>query len=435
MKKNKTTIGDYFLLTLLSPAVSLIALLRSGNSRIVVPVGTFVMTILGSIYIYLPGSDGETHRSKVESAYLDMGFADFLTTFFQLFILNNENAPRGISDPYLHLLGYLSGGIFGVPELLHVFAAFVYGLIYFNIIRILFERITFPKGTSFIIILFGIFFINRGITGFNAIRWWTALWLMLYGFLAYWHYGKPKFLIFSFLAVYIHFSFIAFIFPTLGAILLYKYPKLILLIWLISFFLGASYSLIKPYLPALEVIEQKQRFTLDEEQLKMSEEARDNTPKKNTRFYAAIGEYSFKRYSIPLLIIFMFWLLKSISGFNRTLITQLFAAGVLLYAFGNFMEFSPAVSGRAKAGAAPFIMLAGLLSLSSIHNNNVNFYRSYKFRSPMYLFFISAIPLVLYHLSYTLNMLSAFTLMLPGASWLLGADDFSLRDFLAMFIT
>ncbi|WP_158860027.1 EpsG family protein [Lunatibacter salilacus] len=434
MTDSKTAVRNYFLLSLLSPVLGLITLLRSGNSRLLLPVGTFLMTILGSIYVYSPESDGESHRRTVESAYLDMGVAEFLTSFFQLFVLNNENAPIGISDPYLHLLGFLSGGIYGIPELLHVFAAFVYGLVYFSILKILFERITLPNGISLIVVLFSIFFIYRGITGFNAIRWWTALWLMLYGFLAYWHYEKRKYLIFSLLAVYIHYSFIAFIFPALVAIWLHKRLKLVMVIWVISFFLGASYDLIKPFIPALEVIEQKQQYTLDEEQLQGTAEARANAPQKITRFYAAFGEASFRDYSIPLLIVFLFWLLRSISGTNRTLIMQLFTAGVLLYAFGNFMEFSPSVSGRAKAGAAPFIMLAGLLNLSSLYNNNFTFYRSYKVRTVMNLFFISSIPLIMYHLSYTLNMLSAFALMLPGASWFLGSDDFSIREFLAMFI-
>lgn len=414
--------------------MSLLAVLRQADSRLIVPVGTFIMSVLGSVYVYVPGSDGETHRNVVESAYLNMGFTDFLTTFFQLFIFNIDNAPAGISDPYLHLLGFMSGSVFGVPVLLHVFAAAVYGLIYFNILKILFQRISFPKGLSLIIVLFSIFFIYRGITGFNAIRWWTALWLMLYGLLAYWHYGRKKFLIFALLAVYIHFSFIAYIFPLFISIRLYHRPKLIMVIWLTSFFLGASYNLIKPYLPGLEIIQKKEQYTLNEEQLRRSAEARANAPIKNKRFYTAIGELSFRDYSIPFLIVVVFLLfLRKINGSNKTLIYQLFAAGVLLYAFGNIMEFSLSVSGRAKAGAAPFIMLAALLGLSSLRSNNLLVYSSLKMRTTMNIFFLSSIPVILYHLSYALNMLSAFTVILPVSSWFLGDDDFSVRDVLAMF--
>lgn len=433
MKAKKILLGNYAVLALLSPMLTLFSLLRSGNPRFIVPAGTIVMTLLGSVYIYLPGTDGATHLNTLNSHYLSMGFTEFVTAFFQLFVLNNENAPAGISDPYLHLLGFFAGGIFGVPELLHVFASFIYGLIYFNILKILFERITFPKGVSLIIILFSIFFINRGITGFNSIRWWTAFWLMFYGLLAYWHHRKSKFLILTLLSVYIHFSFVAFLFPALSAIWLYKRPKSIMVIWLVSFLIGANYNLIKPYVPNLEVIEGKEKYTLDEDQMALTAEARDKAPVKSQNFYAALGESTFRDYSIPLLIIFLFLMLKGISGFNKDLIKQLFAVGVLMYAFGNFMEFSGSVSGRAKAGASVFIMFSGLLTLSNLYKLNSSLYQSFKVRSFMSLFFISSIPLVLFHLSYTLNMLSAFALILPGASWFLGADDFSLRDFLATF--
>lgn len=434
MRNIKTVIVNYYLLAFLSPVISLITLLRSGHTKLVVPVGTFIMTILGSIYVYVPETDGETHRNTVVNYYLDMGIVEFLTAFLQLFFLNNESAPPGISDPYLHLLSFLSGSLFGVPELLHVFAAFVYGLIYFNILKILFERITLPKGISLIVLLFAVFLIYRGFSGLNSIRWWSGLWLMLYGFLGYWHYGRKKFIVFIFLALYIHFSFIAFVFPTLSAIWLYKKPKVIMLIWVGSFFIGTSYNLIKSYIPALNVIEQKERYTLDEEQLQRSAKGRLSLQPKNVRFYAAIGETSFQDYSIPLMIVFLYWIFKWISCSSRILIYQLFAAGVLLHAFGNLMEFSPTVSSRARAGSAPFIMLTGLLSLFSVYKNNLSVYQGFKIRAFMSLFFVSSLPVIIFHLSYILSIFSAFLIFLPGVSWVLGLDDLSIRDLLSILV-
>lgn len=434
MRARSSKIGSYFLLTLISPIITLYAVLKSRNDQLIVPVGTFIMTLLGSVYVYLPGSDGETHRNTVSSEYLDMSFLEFMQAFFELLILNSSNAPRGINDPYLHTIAFLSGSIFGAPELLHVFAAFVYGLIYFSILRILFQRMTWPKGVSMIAVLFVVFFIYRGITGFNAIRWWTALWLMLYGFLAYWHYGKLKFLGVAALSILIHFSFIAFFVPALGAIWLHRRPEILFIIWIGSFFFGASYQLIKPYIPKLEVIERKEQYTLNEEKLQLSAKARANTPKKETRFYAAIGETSFADYSIPILIVLIFLINQGIIGENKKIIAQAFAAGVLLYSFGNIMEFSPSVHGRAQAGAAPFVLIAMLWTLSASFKYQKRIYESVLLRVTMSLFFISAIPVFLYHLSYAINMLSAFAISFPLASWLLAENDFSIRDFILMLL-
>lgn len=434
MSTAKNLIGNYILLTLVSPVLSVLYLVRNAGIRMLVPAGTILMVVLGSIYVYLPGSDGDSHRNTVESGYLDMGFLDFFTGFMNLLILNNENVPSGIDDPYLHVLSFLSGSIFGLPELIHVFAAIVYGFIYFNILKILFQRITLPRGVSLIVILLAIFFTYRGITGFNSIRWWTGFWLMFLGFLSYWHYGKSKYLFLSFLAVYVHYSFVAFLFPIVGSLWLFRRPKLVMAIWILSFFLGASYTLIKPYIPSFEVIQNKEQYTLDEEKIERTTAARSSTPVKSKRLYAELGEITFRDYSIPLLIIVLFGVLKQLSGPNRMLIYQLFSAGVLLYSFGNFMEFSPAINGRARSGAAPIIMLCAIISFSTMYENNSKLYQSFAIRIVMTLFFVSAIPVILFHLSYAINMLSAFVLIFPIASWLLGPEDLSLRELIAYLL-
>lgn len=429
---SKRILGIHILLALLSPLISLFLLLKSGNSRIIVPAGTILMMFLGSAYIYNAGSDGASHLETIERYYVNMEIWEFISVFFELISLNNTNAPSGISDPYLHFLGFLSGSVFGTPELLHVFAAFFYGIIYFSIIRILFQRIDWPKGISLIATLFLIFLTYRGITGLNSIRWWTAMWLLVYGLLAYWNYGKRKFLLLALLSIYIHFSFIAFVIPSFAAIWLFKKPKVIFVIWIVSFFLGASYQLIEPYVPALNVIEQKERYTLNEEEMEKTKALRADAPKKSKRFYASLGETSFRDYSIPFMIVFLFWIRNKMGGNKSAISDQMFAAGVLLYSFGNVMEFSPSLHGRAKAGAAVLILIAGLLSLSELYANNIKLYKSFQARLVMSVFCLSTIPVVLFHLSYALNMLSAFTIVFPAASWFLGGNDFSIRDLLVV---
>lgn len=392
------------------------------------------MGVLGSIYIYLPSSDGNTHRGKVEQFYLGMHWPEFIKGLTGLITLNDSYAPPGITDPYLHIISFIAGAILGLPDLLHIISSFIYGLIYFSIIKIFYQRISWPQGITLIHISFFIFVIYRGFSGMNSIRWWTAFWLLLYGLMGFWHYGKKKYLLIALLSPYIHFSFIAFVVPTFAAIWLYRQSTLVIVIWLLSFGVAGNYQLIQSYIPDLEVINRKAQHTLNEEFLAASLAGRSGLPQKEKRFYTEYGQWSFNSISIPLLIVFLFLYRKYVSSADNDLASPLFAAGVLLYSFGNFFEFSPSVYGRSLAGSGPFILASSLLTLSQMSIVNFHPMKALKSKALLLLFYLSSIPMILFHLSYTLGIFSIYAVIIPFVSWFLGSEDISIIEFIKLIL-
>jgi hypothetical protein len=103
--------------------------------------------------VYRPGSDGEEHLSNAILNYSDMSFSDFLNQFYDLATLNGTSAAK---DIYLHCISYLAASVFGVPELIHVFAGLILGYFFTkSALLVVKNRLTIKKSsilTAFIIL-------------------------------------------------------------------------------------------------------------------------------------------------------------------------------------------------------------------------------------------------------------------------------------------
>jgi hypothetical protein len=427
----KLYLGQLYILTIFSPFLAACVLLRNRDSRLIILGGTFLFGVLGSLYIYIPGNDGHTHLQMVNMEYLDMSLVMFLNDLISLFSF--QSVLSGVSDPYLHIMAYISGGIFGVPKLLHVFTSLIYGAIYFKSLTFVLKGIKFSQLKLALYILITIFLIYRGVTGLNSIRWWTALWMLFLGVVGYAETKNRKYILLGMLTPFVHFSFIAIGAPVLIAYFFRRSQKIIFTLWIVSFLIGASYNLIQPYLPALDVVTKKEQYVLNEENIAFSTE---NRTESNDNFYAKTGEQTFKKYSIVLLAGFLFYL-NLLRPKSDDVFLIIFTAGIAMYTFGNLMEFSPSVSGRSRAGASVFIMAAAIRYFG-VGLTQIKVSHSKKFvrfvNLVMISFFLMSIPLILFQISYVLNMLSVFTLFLAPLSWFMGDDDFAIREFLSVFI-
>jgi len=423
-KDFKLRLGQQILYTLLSPALGIYNLFKTRNEKLILWGGTFLMAILGSVYVYVKGGDGHTHMRHIEKEYMDMSVVDFFARMGDILTLNVE---QGVVDPYLHILSFISGSILGTPELLHFFAGAFYGAVYFTGVLFLLRNLDFKKASFVLGILLTVFFIYRSITGLNAVRWWTAMWMVFSGTLGFLSTRKKKYLLLALASILVHFSFIGLIIPIIAGYYIRNFRKLLLIIWIFSFFTVGSYDIIKPYVPDIGVFKSREA-TLT---INPSTQQIDSSD-SNVRFYREYGETSFRDYSIPFLSVVLFFLF--IRNGNSNWYWSLFAMGVTLYTFANFMEFSPSVSGRAKSGGSVLILASAIQILGS----NVQFtYSKNDFRIIKFLvtiFFLSCIPVILFQLSYIITMQSVFTLVLPVFSWFLGEADFSIREFLGSFV-
>jgi hypothetical protein len=133
----KRKIGQQLLISTISPVFGLLLAFKSSSERFIVFSGTLFMGLVGSVFMYLPGSDGHTHLQAVERYYLDMSLGQFLADAGSLLLLQ---PVEGSKDMYKHLLSFLAGGVFGIPELLHFFGGLILGYFYTKSVLIVLEE-------------------------------------------------------------------------------------------------------------------------------------------------------------------------------------------------------------------------------------------------------------------------------------------------------
>ena len=104
------------------------------------------------------------------------------------------------------------------------------------------------------------------------------------------------------------------------------------------------------------------------------------------------------------------------------------ASGLGLMSFSNMVTFSPSLSGRVSTIATVYILAAAIQFLLTIKNYGLNVKKTSLVHRLLVIFLISSIPMVLFQMSYLIQMLSFFTLVLPPVSWFLGNADFSIRE-------
>jgi hypothetical protein len=421
----KVNLGIQILITLFSPILAAFNLFRSRNQKFIFISGVFLFAILGSIYVYIPGNDGLTHLKNVKESYLGMS----VSTFFEIFekLLTFQDVASGVSDPYIHILSYISGSVFGIPELLHVFAGLIYGIIYMKSVLFVTKNIKLNHLKVSLYLLLTVFFAYRGIAGINAIRWWTAFWLFFLSIVGYANTKNKKYIILGCLSPLIHFSFLLIGAPALIIYHFKKYQKGLFIIWIVSFFMGASYNLIKPYIPDFDAVNRRENVVLDEEAIALSQEG--NT-KDNANFYAVYGEEVFRNYAVVLLAGLVFYLNIKNPTTDIVFLT-IFSAAIGTYILGNFMEFSPAVSGRSKAAAGVFIVTSSIRYFGFVIVHDKILFNKTLSTVLLSFFFILCIPVVLFQISYLLNIFSGFALIFPFISWFLGDQDVTIRQLIS----
>lgn len=421
----KTKIGQQLLLSMISPVIGLYYAFKSNNHRFIVFSGTLFMGLVGSAFMYTPGSDGHSHLEVVKAYYMDMSLIQFISDTGSLLILQ---PVEGSNDVYKHLLSYLAGGIFGIPELLHFFAALVLGYFYTKSVLIVLEDKPKHKKPWLLLALIALFLIIRSISALNSIRMWTGMWVFFYGSYAYVKRGNVKYLWVVFLATLIHFSYLLYAIPLVMAILLKRQKLLIAGLYVTSFFVTINFDIASGLVQSTGLYEVKAKSNVisKEELERRAAQSAGNEQKAN--FYKELGPTVYANYSIVFLsFVLLFFYLRKITDIVH--LEFLIAGGLIILALSNVSSsVSPSVSGRGSTIAATFLTAAAiqvlLLSDWLRLSGSVKKFINFSFAG----FFISAIPYLLFHISYAINSVSVFIIAFPLSSWFLGDSDFSIRD-------
>ncbi|MEZ7506109.1 hypothetical protein [Flavobacterium sp. Arc2] len=425
--------GYLLLLFLFSPILGLFKLLKLKNEKDITFFGTLFFGLVGSAFVYIKGTDGHSHLMNAKEYYLDMSLVEFFNKSYEILTFNST---EGSTDIYLHCISFISTSLLQTPELIHVFAGLVLGYFFTkSVLLILKNNLDFKK--SYILVGFVILLLLiRSIGALNSIRMWTGMWVMFYGTYSWTTTKKRKYLLVILFSVLVHFSYALILIPAAAAYILQKNKKILVALYIVSFFSTVGFSFVKAYIPQSNLIEKKQNtYAVDsDEDAKRFEKKSINAKKEseNLNFYKSSGETNYLNYSIVgLSIILIFFYFKKESDHN---LNFLVAIGIGVYTFSNLVAFSPSLQGRTKMIAATFILAAAIHLQLTLIKYNLKVKSIKRLNTVLLIFLISSIPMFLFQLSDILYNISFFILLFPQVSWFLGDGDYSIRGVIGLLI-
>ena len=386
-------------LFILSPLLSFILffknILKKNSKFILISFFTFY----GATMIFPIGTDGSRHLLAVQTHYLGLSFPDFLNESWLL--LQFKPPPGTNSDVYLHIL-YFVASLYGIPKVLYVLAATIYGYFYVNSMKLIYGIIA--KNTSKILwLLFFCFVLWKSFEGINSIRNWTAAWVAFYGTLSYLLKKEKKFIYLIFLAYFIHFSYVILTVPILIAFLLPKLRLYYFVFYIASLFISIPLSTLESNLSLVassELAQSKfQAYNQDSQEIEM----KNQKFLENSSIHKA---YATDGFVILFQIIFVFFL-AFIVGFKRPIIPDSFLIlsniALIFFGFSNLFMYIPSLSKRLELNGMFYLLIFIILSYNLI---NVNKLKSLKKLN----FLISAgIPFILLFMFMQLSYIAEYT--------------------------
>lgn len=426
MNNNK---GSYYLfLAFISPVLAMYLACRSESQKFIVLSGTLFMGLLGSVFIYLVGNDGHSHLMDVYKFYLDMSLLDFLYGLGSLLIFQPYEAS---SDLYKHIISYLAGGVFQIPELIHLFGGLLLGFFFTKSVFLVLENKPKQKAGFLLYCFIGLFLISSSISALNSLRMWTAMWVFFYGSFGYIKRKDKKFIWIIVLSFFIHFSYMIFIIPVILVIFLKKNRLLIFGVFVSSFFVNIGQDQISDIMAYSGVYEDRQKIYLLDQDTIESRDLETTSKAVNLNFYKSIGVLVYLNFSIILLAFTLS--LIYLKGTSIESLDFLIAAGLMILAFSNLASFSsPAIEGRGYSIASIFLVAGSIQILCLKDLFLVNGFKTRIIKYSFHLFLISSIPYILFNIADIFSTISYFSIIMPIGSWLLGNEDISIRDFLVL---
>jgi hypothetical protein len=424
---------NLILLFLLSPILGLISLLKIKDENSIIFFGTLFFGLLGSVFVYVSGTDGYSHLMNAQNNYLNMSFEEFFEKSFEIFSFNSTS---GSTDLYLHCIKFFSSSLLQSPTLIHVFTGLVLGYFFIKSVLLVLKDNIFDKKSYILLGFIFLFLLIRSVGALNSIRMWTGMWVLFYGTYSFAITKNKKYFLVILFSVFVHFSYVVVLIPIVLSYLFQNSKKVLVALYIISFFTSVSFSYFSAYLPKSDLLENKQKYNVidsDEKAGLFKERAiSSQVEKSNLNFYKASGELNYLNYSIVgLSAILLFFYFKSSVDLSFKF---LIATGIGLYTFANFVAFSPSLQGRVKMIAATFILAAAIHLICTIKKYKLNNVNLNILNRVLTLFLISSIPMALFQISYIFQNISFFLLLFPQLSWFIGDSDISIRTAIGFFI-
>lgn len=414
------------LLSLISPVLGIIVAAKSRNKGFIIFGGTVFMGFIGSVFFYVEGNDGHTHLMRAYELYMNMSLEQFLDASRKL--LTFQSTPYS-NDLYIHLISYVSAGVFQTPELMHVFGGLLLGFFFTKSVLLVLEDKN-PEETGILLTGFIFFFLlSNSISALNTLRMWPAMWVFFYGAFSFIKRRKFKYLAVVFLAVFIHFSYLLYSVPLIFAILLRNRRLIVVAAFIGSFFISLNFEQSSSLFQEIGLYEGKVNSNVRDAELKEQLDEENAEKLATNNFYKKLGPELFRDFSVVLLAFIL--VVVYLSNVRIGYFDFLIASGLLIMALANLSkESSSAIFGRGYNIASTFLLAATIIVLSKKQLFLKPGFKTVSINISLFVFLFSCIPYVLFQFSYILNTVSVFIFFIPTVSWVMGDGDMSIRDFL-----
>ncbi len=308
---NKDSKYKLYLFALALPFLSLLTSVRFFKSPSARNLFWYGCIFMGYIHIFNPiggtANDGVRYAEALVTMHIEPVDIETLSGYFY--------SEDGHLDIYQPLVTFLLSLFTGNPHILFMVFATVFGFFYSRNIWMALHYSEKDKIGWWVWVILIMLMLIRPIWEINGVRMYTALQVFMYGVFSFYLMNDKKKLIWSFLSVFIHFSFI---FPVALLVIFFFLPKKNLTIYFVFYFLAVIFNEIDiqslkdglvDILPAR--LSEKAVDYMNEDYLEVIKE-------RNATYslYLKIADKMFRYFSF--LAIFFLWLKKQSFLENKT---------------------------------------------------------------------------------------------------------------------
>lgn len=426
-------VSNYIILALLSPAAALYHSTKKLSWRDKKWVLILIITLFGSLVpIVRMGdgsrgsnvSDGSYMKEIIYDHYLELSFSQWWFEFTEIIKLSPE--PGGFQYVFNHVIGFLLGFL-GVPELLFVVVAFIFGYFYINALS---KILVWSKGRRFSLLawgLIGIMIIYNGVDHIQSIRTWTGAWVLFNGVFGYYDTGKKKYLWLMLAAPLFHNAYLAMAFPAYAAIFLTRLPSLFIVgVFITSFFININPAGLLDQVSSTEWGESKIKSYYKEEVGDVQYDILRSDDERN--FYVKYGKFQSHHWGANFLAFTL--ILSGLYRKNKLtkLENGLLVTGLLVASAANLGDFVHSFYNRTMSNAG--IYLVAVTTLLLLRNQLLpQGHPQLLFRKGMIaISLVIFIPYILYTAANMLLYTSVFMFLLPFVGWSGGEAIITLRE-------
>lgn len=433
MAVSTKTMG-YFVLTMLSPVLALYHGIKNLSWRNRKWVLIFIITIFGSLFPLErqgeggKGADGAYLKEIVYDHYLSLSYSQWWYELSEIIKFSPESG--GFQYVFNHVLGLLLGFL-GMPELLFVIVAFIFGYFYISALS---KILVWRKGRKFSFLawgLIGIMVIYNGIDHIQSIRTWTGAWVLFNGVFGYHQTGKKKYLWLMLAAPLFHTAYLFMALPAYIVIFIRRLPPLLIVgVFIASFFINLNPIGVLDQLKTTEWGENKVTGYYDEDANNLQYNILRSEDERN--FYVKYGKFQSHHWGANFLAFSLI-----LSGlFTRKRLNQLeyglLITGLFMASAANLGDFIGPFYNRTMSNAGIYIVSVTSLLLLRGELLPASHPKLFWRKTMLTVSLLVFIPYALYTAANLLIYISIFMFGAPFIGWFDNELMISLRDLIGL---